>query len=268
LRLALPLAVLALGSLAHAQGLEPPPPLPGYPTQTAPTTGYQSAQSDEEKKDSGLGLEWVYLNAEAGVSYVDLKSFNASNLGLNNTSAGGPSFGFGAGVRLIFFTLGVRARDLSLSDIGNLWMLNLEAAFHTRFGRVDPYFGVRGGYNFVGSLSTSSLQTASTGGTPPGVDVHGWNVGPMFGMDFYPTKRISLGFDLDSQFLFLQRPSPALPCPAGLSQSQCQTALMTGSSMIPPQYQQQYQAFKVLYDNQGSSVGFGFSALAHLGIHF
>jgi hypothetical protein len=199
-----------------------------------------------------------------------MTSFNASNLGLTSTSAGGPSFGVGAGVRLIFFTLGVRAREASLSDIGSLWLLNLEAAFHTRFGRVDPYFGLRGGYNFVGSLNTGSLQTASTGGTPPGVDVHGWNVGPMFGMDFYLAKYISLGFDVDSQFLFLQRPAPAPSCPSslGLSQSQCSAALQAGSSMIPPQYQQQYNSYKFLYQNQGSSVGFGFDALAHLGVHF
>jgi hypothetical protein len=269
--LALPLAALAFSSAARAQGLEPPPPIPGYPAGPSPSAGYQSApNSDEEKQDSGLGLEWVWLNAEAGVSYVNLQSFDASNLGLKSTSAGGPSFGFAAGVRLIFFTLGVRARDLSLSDIGNLWLLNLDAAFHTRFGRVDPYFGVRGGYNFVGSLSPSSLQTASTGGTPPGVDVHGWNVGPMFGMDFYLAKLVSLGFDADAQFLFLQRPAPPLPCPAGY-QGNCSQLLNQAAGMIPMQYQQQYQqyqTFKALYDNSGSSVGFGFTAMAHLGVHF
>jgi hypothetical protein len=261
LRLALPLVLLGFAPLAHAQGLEPPPPLPGYPSQPAPTTGYQSARNDEEKQDSGLGLEWVWLNAEAGISYVNLQSFNTSNLGLNSTSAGGPSFGVAAGVRLIFFTLGLRARDLSLSDIGNLWLLNLEAAFHTRFGRVDPYFGLRGGYNFVGSLSSSSVQVAM-GGSPSDVSIHGWNVGPMFGMDFYPAKLVSLGFDLDSQFLFITRPKPALPCPAvgGVqpTQAQCQT---TFDMIATPQE-------KLLYDNSGSSVGFGFSALAHLGLHF
>jgi hypothetical protein len=257
LRLALPLAVLSIASLAQA--LEPPPPVPGYPTQTAPTTGYQSASSDDEKQDSGLGLEWVWLNAEAGISYVNLQSFDSTNLGLKSTSAGGPSFGVAAGVRLIFFTLGLRARDLSLSDIGNLWLLNMEAAFHTRFGRVDPYFGLRGGYNFVGSLSSSSVQVAM-GGTPSDVSIHGWNVGPMFGMDFYPAKLVSLGFDLDSQFLFITRPKPAVPCPAvgGVqpSQAMCQMAVDAN-----PQT-------KLLYDNSGSSVGFGFSALAHLGFHF
>jgi hypothetical protein len=257
LRLALPLAALCAPALAHAQGLEPPPPIPGYPAAGPPTTGYQSAPSDEEKQDSGLGLEWIWLNAEAGVSYVDFKSFSASSLGLTNTSAGGPSFGVAAGIRLIFFTLGLRARDLSLSDIGNLWLLNMEAAFHTRFGRVDPYFGVRGGYNFVGSLSGSSVQVAM-GGSPSDVSVHGWNVGPMFGMDFYPAKLISLGFDVDSQFMFLSRPKPALPCPAPATQAQCQA---TFDAAATPQE-------KLLYDNSGSSVGFGFTAMAHLGVHF
>jgi hypothetical protein len=261
LRFALPVAVLTVASLARAQGLEPPPPMPPAYPQSSPSAGYQSAPSEDEKQDSGLGLEWVWLNAEAGVSYVNMQSFNASNLGLNSTSAGGPSFGVGAGVRLIFFTLGVRVRDMSLSDIGNLWLLNLEAAFHTRFGRVDPYFGLRGGYNFVGSLSGSSVQVAM-GGSPSDVSIHGWNVGPMFGMDFYLAKYISLGFDLDSQFLFLSRPKPALPCPAvgGVqpSQAMCQAAF---DMSAPPQA-------KLLYDNSGSSVGFGFGALAHLGVHF
>jgi hypothetical protein len=81
-------------------------------------------------------------------------------------------------------------------------------------------------------------------------------------MDFYLAKYISLGFDVDSQFLFLSRPKPALPCPAvgGVqpTQAMCQAAF---DMSAPPQA-------KLLYDNSGSSVGFGFGALAHLGVHF
>jgi hypothetical protein len=237
------------------------PPAPGYPGQ--PSYGSQPPPpppaSSDENEDSGLGLEWVYLNAEAGASYVDMQSFSASSFGLVNTSGGGPSFGVGAGVRLIFFTLGVRARDLSLSDIGNLWLLNLEAAFHTRIWRIDPYFGVRGGYNFLGSLDSKSVQVA-TGGSPSDVSVHGFNVGPMFGIDFYLAKLVSLGLDIDSQFLFLQRPKPALPpaaCPPPATQDMCLMALKAADP----------QAY-TLYNNSGSSVGFGFTAAAHVGLHF
>jgi hypothetical protein len=186
-----------------------------------------------------------------------MQSFSASSFGLVKTASGGPAFGVGAGVRLLFFTAGVRVRDLSLSDIGSLWLLNLEAAFHTRVWRIDPYFGVRGGYNFVGSLSGSSVQVA-TGGTPSDVSVHGWNVGPMFGIDLYITKAFSIGADVDAQFLFLQRPAPPLPCPAPLTQSQCQATFNMNAT---PQE-------KTLYNNSGSSVGFGFTPAAHLGLHF
>jgi hypothetical protein len=198
----------------------------------------------------------VYLNAEVGASFVNLQSFSQSSLALEKTSSSGPTFGFGGGVRLLFFTLGVRARDMSLSDIGSLWLLNLEAAFHTRIWRIDPYFGVRGGYNFVGSLNSSSVQVAA-GSQPPDVSVHGFNVGPTFGIDYYFAKIISAGVDVDAQFLFLQRPRPPIPaslCPPPAAQDQCISAL-------PPTDQ-------TLYKNSGSSVGFGFTAAAHLGLHF
>jgi hypothetical protein len=189
----------------------------------------------------------VYLNAEVGGAYVNMQSFSASNLALTKTEDGGPAFGVAAGVRLLFLTLGVRARDLLLSSIGSLWELSLEGALHTRIWHIDPYFGVRGGYNFVGSLSGDSVSVA-TGGSPSDVSIHGFNIGPMVGIDVYFSKLISLGGDVDAQFLFLQRPKP--PPPAGLS-----------VQMIPAQYQ-------ALYNESGSSVGFGVTGAVHLGIHF
>jgi hypothetical protein len=238
---------------AHAQSLEPPPPLPpggspapsGYSLPSSPPT--PTSRSADESQDSGLGLEWVYLNADVGGAYVNMQSFSASNLALTKTEDGGPAFGFAAGVRLLFLTLGVRVRDLLLSSIGSLWELSLEGALHTRVWRIDPYFGVRGGYNFVGSLSGDSVSVAS-GGSPSDVSVHGFNIGPIVGIDVYLSSLVSIGADVDAQFLFLQRPKP--PPPAGLS-----------AQMVPAQYQ-------ALYNESGSSAGFGVTSTAHLGIHF
>jgi hypothetical protein len=259
LLLLLPLTTV---SEARAQYLEPPPPMapaapgtPGYPAQPPPPgtpstpamTPVSNGSPDDESEDSGLGLEWVYLNADLGASYVDMQSFSESHFGLVSTHAAGPAFGVAAGVRLLFFTLGLRARDLLLTGIGNLWMLNAEAAFHTRIWRIDPYFGVRGGYDFVGSLDSDSVQVA-TGGSPSDVSVHGWNVGPMVGIDLYLAKWLSVGADADAQFLFLQRPRP--PLPAGVD-----------VSTLPP-------AAQTLYNQSGSSVGFGTDLTAHLGVHF
>jgi hypothetical protein len=239
-------AVVALAAgRAGAQDLEPPPPMATSPS--APT--YYNPNTSDQSQDSGLGLEWVYLNADAGGAYTNLQSLSESHLALQQTSSAGGAFGVAAGVRLLFFTLGARARDLQLSSF-NLWELDGEAAFHIRIWRIDPYFGVRGGYAFVGTLGSGAVSLAS-GSSTSDVSVHGINVGPTFGIDVYLSSLVSLGVDANAEFLFLQRP-PA-PLPPGITQADV--------AMLPAQQQQ-------LYSLSGSSIGFGAVLTAHLGIHF
>jgi hypothetical protein len=235
--------VLAAGG-ASAQDLQPPPPMSSQPAYVP-----QRTNASDEAQDSGLGLEWVYLNADAGFAYQNMQSFSESDLALKNTESAGAAFGVGAGVRLFFFSLGARARYLQLSDY-SLWELNGEAAFHMRVWRIDPYLGVRGGYAFVGSLG-NGVVAAANGGSTPDVTVHGWDVGPMFGIDVYLTSLVSIGADANAEFLFLQRP-PA-PLPPGVTKADV--------AMLPPEEQK-------LYNLSGSSVGFGGIVTAHLGIHF
>jgi hypothetical protein len=215
----------------------------------------QAQAAREEQEDSGLGLEWVWLNAEVGGSYVNLQSLNTSSLALQKTESGGPVWGVAAGARLLFFTFGVHLRDAVLSSMGSLWQVDGEVAFHTRFGRFDPYFGIRGGYNFLGSLSADAVQGIN-GSAPPGVSVHGFNVGPMFGVDYYFTKLVSLGIDVDAEVLFIQRPVAQVTLPPGLTLAEVQ--------QNDPQLYQLYQ----LYQQSGSSVGLSATLAPHLGIHF
>jgi hypothetical protein len=216
---------------------------------TPPAPTYYTPSNSDQSQDSGLGLEWVYLNADVGGAYTNLQSLSESNFGLQQTKSAGGAFGLAAGVRLLFFTVGARARDLQLSNF-SLWELDGEAAFHIRVWRIDPYFGVRGGYAFVGSLGSGAVSVAS-GTTAPDVSVHGFNLGPMFGIDVYLSSLVSLGVDANAEFLFLKRP-PA-PLPAGVTQADV--------AMLPAQQQE-------LYTLSGSSVGFGAVLTAHLGIHF
>ena len=215
---------------------------------------WAQSNSTDESQDSGLGLEWVYLNADAGFGYTNLASFSSSSLGLQNTEGTGFAWGVGAGARLLFLSAGVRLRNELLDNPGSLWTLDLEAAFHMRVWRIDPYLGVRGGYDWLGSFSTNAVTTA-TGMSQPNVDVHGFDVGPMLGIDIYFSSLISVGVDVNAQFLFLNRPRPQLPAQFQGPQGQMLLA------MLPPQEQQ-------LYAQSGSSVGFGGTATAHLGIHF
>jgi hypothetical protein len=237
-----------------AQGLEPPPPMaPGAAGSPPPSSSGQLPSSpgptnaDDENQDSGLGLEWVWINADVGFSSVNMSSFSESQLGLVQTSGSGPTFGVGAGVRLFFLTAGVRVRDSLLSSLGSLWEIDAEAALHMRVWHIDPYFGVRGGYAFVGSLSSSSVGTAA-GVSPPDVSINGFNVGPILGIDLYLSHLVSIGVEGDAEFLFLNRPKADI-------------------SKLPPDVQAQVQS-NPLYQASGSSVGLAAGATAHLGIHF
>jgi hypothetical protein len=251
------LATSALASPAHAQGLQPPAPLGSGTTGNWTAASSPTPNSADEAEDSGLGLEWVYLNADLGVGYADMASFSSSTLGLQQSSSAGPAFGVAAGVRLIFLSLGVRLEDLALSSF-NLWELGAEVLLHMRIWRIDPYFGVRGGYAFTGSLSGDSVGNA-VGNAPPDVSIHGFDAGPVFGIDYYFSHLLSLGVDGNAQVLFLQRPKLALPdisaVPASVPPAERQAALA------------QIQA-NPLYQESGSSVGLAATVTGHLGIHF
>jgi hypothetical protein len=245
---------LAQGPAAPSDGAGPAPaPEPGpvvvvqqpagAPAAAPPDTGEKKKTMTQELEDGGLGLEWLYLNADVGAAFTDLVSLRSSNWQLLDSSASGPAFGLGAGVRLVVLSAGIRVRDLQLSSF-NMWETDLEAALHFRIWRFDMALGARGGYAFLGSFSADALQ-ASTGSSLSDVTVHGWNVGPDLSLDFYLSKLVSVGVDANAEVLFLKRP----PIP-----------LQPGQTVAP-----QYEA---LYADSGSSVGAGFVGMAHLGIHF
>ena len=279
-KLVLPTAVaaslcfLCFDSLAHAQGtdLTPPPPMqpgqpgqppvpgqPGRPGQQPPPRNSTEADlQSSEKEDTGLGLEWVYLNANAGYSFIDMKGFSESALAITDTKSSGASFGFAAGVRLLFLTLGLRAQNHAHSNF-NLWQINADVGLHMRVSRIDGYLAIRGGYDTVGTLN-QSVDVATSGGnasTGSGVDVHGWNVGLAFGLDYYFAHAFSIGAEAAGDVLFLKRPPAPLPAiPAGLPQAQ-QDAIKA-----------QIANNAALYQSSGSSVGFGGSLTAHVALHF
>ncbi len=260
LRHALPtaVAVAALSTFAataRAQDLAPPPPIdpnsqgaPNKPGGPINEDGKSTtAQLDEsEKKDSGRNFELFYANADLGLSYVSLDSFNASSLGIQKTNSVGPAFGLGAGVRLLVFAAGVRMKLNQLSAF-SMWQLNGEVAFHFTESKFDPYIGVHGGYSFLGSLSGSSLDSA-TSSSASDVSVHGFDAGLDLGFDYYLSSLFSIGISGMGEALFLKRPPVALP--AGLTTAQ-QDAIKN----------------QPLYANSGNSAGFGAGGFVRLGLH-
>jgi hypothetical protein len=251
-------SILLTTSAAFAQDLEPPPP------EGAPANGGNQEQAPlppiqpvEETADSGLGLEWVYITAGGGGAYTNMESLSASNFQVQQATSSGGEFDVGAGVRLLFFSAGLRARDLQLSAF-NLWELDAEAALHMRVWHIDPYLGARGGYVTVGGLNAAESNASSGSATSTAANssenVHGFNVGPMFGIDIYFSSLFSLGAEVNAEFLILER--PPLPIPASVQAAQA----ASGVTLTPSQ--------QALYSQSGSSVGVGVVGNAHLGIHF
>jgi hypothetical protein len=251
--------ILSISSAASAQDLEPPPP------EGAPASGGSQdnqaplppIQPVEESADSGLGLEWVYITGGAGAAYTNMASFSSSNLGVQQATSTGAEWDVGAGVRLLFVSAGLRARGLELSAF-HLTELDAEAALHMRIWHIDPYFGARGGYVTVGGLNTAESNATSGSAMSTSVttneNVHGFNVGPMFGIDIYFSSLFSLGAEVNAEFLILERP------PIAAASMVSAAASATGTTLSS----QQQQALAL----SGSSVGLGVVGSAHLGIHF
>jgi hypothetical protein len=230
---------------------------------------------EEEKKDSGLGLEWLWINVEGGYSFADLASFNESKLALQSTKSSGGVAGIAAGVRFLSLSVGLHMRDIPLS-VGNVVEFDGELGFHTRISHADFYIGLRGGYLFSGNLSPDTVKDATVaGGSPPNVTIHGGNAGLMVGFDHYFNHFLSLGIDINPEAMFIQRPPatpPKLPTappggcppPAGAPPQLVQACTTYTNAMTS------YNAVinSPVYKESGSSIGFGFIASGHLGVHF
>ena len=143
-------------------------PQPQYPGAT------QRHLEDAESSDSGRGLEFVYFNVTGGGQFV---SFGEALVPpAASSSAFGPYFGAGAGLRLLFLTVGPSFRYAAFSD-WNLWTLNLDLGWHIPLGNLEPYAMLGGGFAKLGyhgdvqsrwpgasDLSTSGFNVRLGGG--------------------------------------------------------------------------------------------------------
>lgn len=223
-----------------AGGLAPPAPLEEQPTAGDQQTTARLAEADRE--DSGRGLEFLYLNGEAGVTYLGLQTFESHQLvdaRLVATSGVGPTYGAGVGVRLVFLTLGGRFRLMDFADY-QLWTLGAELGLRIPLGAVEPYFTVGAGYAKLGAFDGSKLSEGLSAGD---VSAGGYDLRAGLGVDVYLSNTFSLGAVVSGELLGLSR--------EGVQPKQ-------GSL---PQEQE-------VYARDGSSVGGALSAMGVVGLHF
>jgi hypothetical protein len=171
------------------------------------------AQAEEPTRASAndRGLEWFWANAEAGVETANLTTFNTNldtlTAGLTPTSGVGPAVGVGAGVRLLFITIGPRGRLGNMhGDAGDwqLWTLDAEVGVRVPLRRFEPYFTLAGGYATIGSFRTA------VSGLGSGFDISGGNLRAGVGLDVYVTRIFSINAALTGEALILARQGVSL----------------------------------------------------------
>jgi hypothetical protein len=249
-------ALALISPVARAQDLAPPPPIQqnGPGSQPAPSNEELQKQdtnrklNEAESADSGRNFELIWADFQAGGTYIDMAQFSASDLAVRQTKAGGPSFSLGAGIRLVIFYAGLRARYNVLSMF-NLWNLNVEAGIKIPISALDFMIGAHGGYSFVGSLADSNQATdTSTPTKNDAVSIRGFNVGADVALDYYINSYFSVGVGVLGDVLLLNR--PPVDKPKGL------TAEQQAKVDADP-----------LYQKSGTSAGLGAGGMLRLGLH-
>jgi len=216
---------------------------------TAPSPDY-----DTGPKSFSHGLQFVYFNAETGYEKVGLRTLHTSNLlpeTADNTSEGA-FFGVGAGVELVFLTLGPRFR-MAIMDAWNLWTLDLEARLHMPLGRVEPYFIFAGGYAKM-DLNNSGAADVTQ------VSIRGFNARSGIGFDVFATKNITIGASATAELLAMSRSGQNLTSTPQQQAAAC--------NAIADPLQKQQCAADAVYAADGSSLGIAGTFALVAGLHF
>jgi len=189
-------------------GLAPPPAIEsqgGNEGAAQPTP--EQTLSEADHKDSGRGLEFVWLNGEVGVTHLALEAFKGDKLrqqGINDTTTTAFTAGAGVGVRLLFFTLGARFRWGTANDFKHL-TVGAEAGVHFPLGSLEPYAGLGVGY----ARAYDFVRVVDDSATVPFDEKAAVGVYTRLfaGVDYYLTSMFSLGVNLSGDVVFLAHPA-------------------------------------------------------------
>jgi hypothetical protein len=226
-----PPSSLESGGLRPPDAVDPTVTDPNQPPEQTP----EKELAEADKEDAGRGLEWVWLNAEVGGEHVGLHTIKADGLvdgARAKTTQTGLVFGAGAGLRLLFFTVGARFRMMLPGGDGGwrLWTLGAEGGLRIPMGRLEPYVMLGAGYASLGAFSSKLLDASS-------VNAKGFNARLGAGVDYYLSNTFSVGGNLSGDLLVLSR------------------SAVDGNEAT-------------LYAKDGSGIGAGVTLTAVVGLHF
>jgi hypothetical protein len=192
-----------------------------YPTPT------QRQLEEASREDSGRGLEFFYFDAEGGAQLAALTALSQSGTLVpagDKTTAVGPYFGAGAGLRLLFLTVGPRFRYAHFTS-WDLWSLNLDLGWRIPLGSLEPYAILGGGFAKLGR----SAEGMSGGGD---VSITGFNVRLGGGVDYYVSNVFSVGGTLQAELLRLARGATTVPSPSPADPNAAPSPLASDASSL------------------------------------
>lgn len=185
-----------------------------------------------DRADSGRGLEFLWLSGDVGVLVLDLTPFSRGAIfpGASESEVG-VTYGGAVGVRLLYFTLGVRARGASLNAF-SVWSVLGELGIRFPIGRFEPFARAGFGYLGTGTIDAEGAQ-ASAGGFATRLSA---------GADYYFSDAFSLGIELSLDA-------------ASLSRSALDPSDLASGAASP-------------YASSNSALALGFSPVLNVGFHF
>jgi hypothetical protein len=219
------------------------------PALAAERAAEEDVPLEDETHDRRREVELFWLRPTFGYRYEDLTTFEADQENLTAdlipSTLSGPAFGLGAGVRMLFVSLGVNGGVALFPDSSGdavdeteLWTLDGNVYLHLLTGyQIEPYVQLGAGYQAFGGLGAYSI--------------HGWNVHGGVGLDVFLSDDVALGGLLVGNLSFMTRPG------------------RSASDLLTPQEVETTGELRQrLLEADGSSAGAGLALMVGPSMHF
>jgi hypothetical protein len=209
-----------------------------HPPASTGTTA--PAEEEPEPEGDGRDVDFIWVEVEGGVSYVNLVAFRNANFAGGDTdvfhevTGTGPMVGAAVGFRVYWLAVGARMTFASY-NVFQIGTVGADVQLRFPIPIFEPYIRVGAGYAWEGEANYSSPGMSST-------NVTGWAFNAAVGFDIFLTNWLTLGAGAGFDLLNMTRQrDPSQPC-------------MGVTDFCPMM--------------DGDSIGFQIRGFAQAGIHF
>jgi hypothetical protein len=182
-------------------------------TSTTSATTPRTAPTEDEPEPEGDGrdVDFIWLEVEGGVSYVNLVAFRNANFAGGDTdvfrevTGTGPMVGAAAGFRIYWLAIGARVTFASY-QVFQIGTVGADVQLRFPIPIFEPYIRVGAGYAWEGEASYSNPAMSST-------NVSGWSFDAALGFDIFLTNWLTIGAGAGFDLLNMTRQrDPSQPC--------------------------------------------------------